>query len=241
MVRSLLFNFAFYLATAAFLLLGSPLLLAPRSWAMAGLAAHARVCCWLLRVIVGARIEVRGRQHLPAGAALVAAKHQSAWDTFGLVPLLHDPALVMKSELGLIPFYGWFSHKFGMIFVSREKRAAALRRLLRDARDRASAGRHILIFPEGTRRTPGAQPAYKPGVAALYEALELPCVPLALNSGLVWPRRSFARYPGIIVVEFLPPIPPGIARKPFMAELQTRIETATEALLAEARGTGGKN
>ena len=213
MLRSTLFNVAFYIATAAFLLIGSPLLLAPRSWAMAGLVAHARVCCWLLRVIVGTRIEVRGSENLPAGAVLVAAKHQSAWDTFGLIPLLRDPALVMKSELGWIPFYGWFSHKFGMIFVSREKRAAALRRLMRDARDRAAAGRHILIFAEGTRRQPDAPPDYKSGVAALYEALDLPCVPLALNSGLFWPRRRFERRPGTILVEFLAPIPPGLARK----------------------------
>lgn len=235
MVRSILFNLAFYLATAAFLLFGSPLLLAPRTWAMAGLRAHANFSCWLLTTIVGTRIEVRGAENLPAGAALIASKHQSAWDTFGLVPLLRDPALVMKSELGWIPFYGWFSHKFGMIFIAREKRGAALRRLMRDARARAAAGRHILIFPEGTRRSPDAPPDYKPGVAALYEALALPCVPLALNSGLFWPRRRFARYPGTIVVQFLPPIPPGMARKPFMSELQSRIESATAALIAETK------
>jgi len=235
MLRSLLFNLAFYVATAAFLLVGSPLLLAPRSWAMAGLVAHARVCCWLLRVIAGTKIEVRGRENLPAGAALIAAKHQSAWDTFGLIPLLHDPAVVMKAELGWIPVYGWFSHKFGMIFVSREKRAAALRRLMRDARDRAAAGRHVLIFAEGTRRPPGAPPDYKPGVAALYEALDVPCIPLALNSGLFWPRRSFHRLPGTVIVQFLTPIPPGLGRKPFMILLADRIETATSALVAEAR------
>ena len=239
MLRSLLFNLAFYFATAAFLLLGSPLLLGPRSWAMAGLAAHARACCWLMRTIVGTRIEVRGAGNLPQGAVLVAAKHQSAWDTFGLIPLLHDPALVMKSELSWIPVYGWFSHKFGMIFVSREKRAAALRRLLRDARARAAAGRHVLIFAEGTRRPPGAPPAYKAGVAALYEALDLPCVPLALNSGLYWPRRRFARLPGTIIVEFLAPIPPGLGRKVFMLRLAECIETATARLVAEGR-TGTK-
>jgi len=235
MLRSLLFNLAFYLATAAFLVLGSPLLLAPRSWAMAGLVAHARCSCWLLQVIVGTNIEIRGREYLPVGAALIASKHQSAWDTFGLLPLLHDPAVVMKAELGWLPLYGWFSHKFGMIFVSRQKRAAALRQLLREARERASAGRQILIFPEGSRMKPGAQPDYKPGVAALYEALSLPCVPLALNSGLFWPRRSFRRFPGTIVVQFLPPIPPGLARKAFLGELQDRIEPAAAALMHETQ------
>ena len=235
MLRSLAYNLAFYIATALFLVLGSPLLLAPRSWAMAGLVAHARTCCWLLRVIVGTRIEVRGRENLPAGAALIAAKHQSAWDTFGLIPLLHDPAVVMKAELGWLPLYGWFSHKFGMIFLSREKKAAALRGLLRDARARAAAGRHVLIFAEGTRRAPDAPPDYKPGVAALYDALALPCVPLALNSGLFWPRRSLVRLPGTIIVEFLPPIAPGMPRKPFMAQLQSSIEAATARLVAEGR------
>ncbi len=208
---------------------------------MAALIAHARTCCWLLRVIAGTRIEVRGRQHLPAGAALIAAKHQSAWDTFGLLPLLHDPALVMKSELGWIPLYGWFSYKFGMIFVTREKRGAALRRLLRDAADRTAAGRHILIFPEGTRRAPGAEPDYKPGVAALYQGLGLPCVPIALNSGLFWPRRSLLRRPGTIVVEILAPLPPGQPRRAFMVSLQEQIETATAQLVLEGRATFAKN
>lgn len=234
MIRSLAYNLAFYVTTALFLVLGSPLLLGPRAWAMAALILHSRVCTWLLRAIVGTRLEVRGREHLPPGAALIAAKHQSAWDTFGLLPMLHDPALVMKAELGSIPLYGWFSRKFGMILIAREKGPAALRGLLKDARDRAAAGRHVVIFPEGTRRAPGAPPDYKPGVTALYDALGLPCVPVALNSGLFWPRRQLRRHPGTIVVEFLPPIPPGLPRARFLTELQGRIEPASERLLAEA-------
>jgi 1-acyl-sn-glycerol-3-phosphate acyltransferase len=241
LIRSILFNISFYVVTALFLVFGSPLLLAPRRWAMAGLAAHAHTCCWLLRVIAGTRLEVRGRQHLPAGAALVAAKHQSAWDTFGLIPLLHDPALVMKAELGAIPLYGWFSRKFDMIFVAREKRATALKQLIRDASGRAAQGRHIFIFPEGTRRAPNAAPDYKSGVAALYEALDLPCIPVALNSGLFWPRRSFLRKSGTIIVEFLPPIAPGQSRKAFMAALEEQIEAATARLVAEGRSSRGEH
>ena len=235
MIRSTLFNAAFYSVTACFLLFGSPLLLCPRSWAMAGLSAHARTCCWLLRTIVGTRLDVRGRENLPKGAALIAAKHQSAWDTFGLIPLLHDPAVVMKAELAAIPVYGWFSRKFGMIFVSREQKARALKTMLAEARDRAAAGRHILIFPEGTRQAPGAPPDYKSGVAAVYESLNLPCVPVALNSGLFWPRRQFHRYPGTIIVEFLPQIPAGTPRRIFMAKLEEQIETATGLLVAEGQ------
>ncbi|MCB1549002.1 MAG: 1-acyl-sn-glycerol-3-phosphate acyltransferase [Hyphomicrobiaceae bacterium] len=235
MIRSILFAIAFYIATALFLLLGSPLLLGPRRWAMMGLKAHAIACCWLLRLIVGTRLEVRGRENLPDGAVLVAAKHQSAWDTFGLVPLFRDPALVMKAELFRIPLYGWFSRKFGMVEVRRDKRSAAMRQLLVDTKDRAEAGREIVIFPEGTRTAPGAEPDFKPGLVLLYEGLGLPCVPMAINSGMFWPRRVWRRYPGTIVVEFLPAIPPGVPRKVFKAQVEGAIERATSRLVLEAR------
>lgn len=233
-VRALAYNVAFYVATALFLLLGSWLLLAPRSWAMAGLRAHARTCVWLLRVIVGTRIEVRGRDRIPAGACLVVSKHQSAWDTFALVPLFTDPAIVLKDELKWIPLYGWFCIKFAHILVKRDKGASALKGLVRDARDRASQGRQVFIFPEGTRRTPGAPPDYKPGYVALYDGLGLPCVPIALNSGLYWPRRSIERYPGTIVVEILDVVPAGMPRKAFKAQVEATIEAACDRLIAEA-------
>ncbi len=234
MIRALLFTLVFYVNTALFLILGSPLLLAPRTWAMAGLKAHARASLFWQRLIVGTRMEVRGIENLPAGACLVAAKHQSAWDTFALVPLFADPAIVMKAELGLIPFYGWFSHKFRHVLVRRDRGPAALRQLIRDAKDRAAEGRQVLIFPEGTRRVPGAPPDYKPGVVALYEGLQVPCVPVALNSGLFWPRRSLERRPGTIVVEFLEPIPSDQNRKQFKILLEKTIEDATLRLLEEA-------
>lgn len=220
--------------TVAFLLLGFWLMLAPRSWAMAGLAAHGATSVWLLEKVVGARMVVRNHDKLLPGPVIVAAKHQSAWDTFALIPLLRDPAMIMKRELGWIPIYGWFSHKFRMIFVHREAGPAALRRMARDAKDRAAANREIVIFPEGTRRPPGASPDYKPGVAFLYGALGVPVCPVALNSGLFWPRRSFRRYPGEIVVEFLDPIPPGLPRDEFMLRLETAIETASARLIEEA-------
>jgi 1-acyl-sn-glycerol-3-phosphate acyltransferase len=237
--RSLAFAVAFYLVTGAMLLGGIWLLLGPRAWAMAGLALHGRICTWLLEVICGTRLEVRGRQHLPAGACLVVAKHQSTWDTFALIPLLHDPAVVLKEELKWIPVYGWFCLKFEHILVRRERAAAALRRMVADAKSRAAQGRQILIFPEGTRQAPGAPPDYKPGYVALYEGLGLPCVPLALNSGLYWPRRSFLYHPGTIVVEFLEPLPPGLPRAEFRATLEHRLEAASTRLLAEARAVAG--
>jgi 1-acyl-sn-glycerol-3-phosphate acyltransferase len=227
----------FYVTTVLFLGLGSPLLFGPRSWAMWALALHARTELWLLKTIVGTELEVRGKEKLPKGACLVASKHQSAWETFALIPLFRDPAYLMKRELFWIPFHGWFSYKFKMIPVDRDKGPAALRRMLAEAKTRAAAGREIIIFPEGTRRAPGAPPDYKTGVFLLYEALGIPCVPVALNSGLFWPRRSLKRYPGTIIVEFLDPIPPGLSKREFLPRLQATIETASNRLIAEAGGT----
>jgi len=235
MARSLLFNLLFYVTTALYVVLGSPLLFAPRSWAMAALANHAHFELFLLRHIVGLKLEVRGHDKLPRTACLVASKHQSAWETFALIPLFRDPALLMKRELFWIPFHGWFSKKFEMIPVDRDKGPAALRAMLRETRKRVVDGREIIIFPEGTRRPPGAPPDYKTGVVLLYEALGIPCVPVALNSGLFWPRRSLLRRPGTIVVEFLDPIPPGLPKSEFLSRLIESIETASNRLLAEAK------
>jgi 1-acyl-sn-glycerol-3-phosphate acyltransferase len=232
--RSLVYVATFYVVTALFVVLGSWLLFGPRSWAMKGLEIHGRTCTWLLRLICGTRMEVRGREKLPPGACLVVSKHQSAWDTFALIPLFHDPAIVLKEELKWIPFYGWFCLKFEHILVSRGRASAALKKLVADAQARAAQGREVFIFPEGTRRPPGAEPDYKPGYVALYEGLGLPCYPLALNSGLYWPRRSLVRYPGTIIVEILDPIPPGLNRKDFRRELEARLEAASDRLLHEA-------
>jgi 1-acyl-sn-glycerol-3-phosphate acyltransferase len=234
MLRSIVFAAVFYVTTALFVVLGSFLLFGPRRYAMMGLKAHAITCLWLLKWIVGTRIKVRGRAKLPKAPYLVASKHQSAWDTFALIPIFSDPALVMKAELTLIPFYGWFSRKFEHVFVRRERGPSALRKLVSDAKQRASASREILIFPEGTRRMPGSLPDYKPGAVALYEGLGLPCVPMALNSGLYWPRRTLRRYPGTIIVEILTPIPAGLPRAKFRALLQQRIEDASNRLISEA-------
>ena len=235
MARSLLFNVLFYVTTTLFVVIGSPLLFAPRRWAMAAFAVHGRFELWLLKTIVGTGLEVRGQEKLPEGPCLVASKHQSAWETFALIPLFRDPALLMKRELFWIPFHGWFSKKFEMIPVDREKGSAALRAMLRETKKRVADGREIIIFPEGTRRPAGAPPDYKTGVVLLYEALGIPCVPVALNSGLFWPRRSLLRRPGTIVVEFLDPIPPGLPKAEFLSRLTESIETATNRLLAEAK------
>jgi 1-acyl-sn-glycerol-3-phosphate acyltransferase len=201
---------------------------------MAALALHGDVTVWLLRIFCGTRMEVRGREKLLPGPILVAAKHQSAWDTFAIISLMRDPALVMKAELLSVPIYGRFCRKFELIPVQRELGPAALRQMVREARNRAAQDREILIFPEGTRTIPGDAPDYKTGVAFLYQDLKLQVCPIALNSGMYWPRRSFLRYPGTIVVEILDPIPPGFPRQEFMERLQSVIETASNRLRLEA-------
>jgi 1-acyl-sn-glycerol-3-phosphate acyltransferase len=239
-VRSYLFAAAFYVTTALFLLLGSWLLFAPRRWAMEGLRLHGLASLWLLKNIAGTRMEIRGHQHVPQGACLIVSKHQSAWDTFALVPLFRDPAIVLKDELKWIPFYGWFCVKFEHILVKRDRAAIALKALVEAGKVRIAQDRQVVIFPEGTRRTPGAPPDYKPGYVALYEGLGVTCIPLALNSGLFWPRRSLLRHPGTIVIEFLEPIPAGMPRKAFKAELEKRLEAASNRLVAESLAMTGE-
>ena len=234
-IRSLLFNVLFYVNLVLFLVLGSPFFFTPRIWSIRALQVWARSSLWLLRVVAGIGMELRGREHIPHGPALIAGKHQSFWETFAILPWLDDPAMVLKKELIYIPWFGWFARKFRMIAVERSAGSAALRNLVRQAEACIAAGRQVVIMPEGTRRAPDDPPAYKPGAAALYATLGVPCVPFALNSGLFWPRRKFLRHPGTIVLEFLPPIPPGLPRKAFQAALEGAIEPATQALVAEGR------
>jgi 1-acyl-sn-glycerol-3-phosphate acyltransferase len=233
--RSAIFNLAFYLNLVLFLLLGSPLFLAPRSWAMAGLKLWATTSLWLLKWICGTTMEVRGLQHIPKGAVLIAGKHQSFWETFAILPLLDDPCMVLKRELTLIPLFGWFVLKFRMIAVERSAGSTALRNLVKRGKQEVAAGRQIVIMPEGTRKGPDDPPDYKPGAAALYGQLGVACVPFGLNAGLFWPRRKFLRFPGTIVIEFLPTIPAGLPRADFQRRLQDAIETKTQSLVAEAR------
>jgi 1-acyl-sn-glycerol-3-phosphate acyltransferase len=187
------------------------------------------------RAITGIRFEIRGRQYMPTGAALVASKHQSAFETIAFFPLLPDMTVVMKQSIRKLPLFGPYTVKTGMIHVDRDGGATALRALSTRAHEEAAKNRQIVVFPEGTRRPVDAPPEYETGIALLYRSLNLPVVPVALNSGLFWPRRSLLHYPGTIVVEFLPPIPPGLDSRTFLARLQDTIETAAARLAAEGR------
>jgi 1-acyl-sn-glycerol-3-phosphate acyltransferase len=237
LIRSLAFNLALYLVTALEAILGLPVLVLSRHLAYRFGRSWAAAILRLAAVIAGLDYEVRGREHLPAGPAIIAMKHQSAWDTFAVAVVFDDPAIVLKQELMWIPFYGWYLWKAGMIAIDRKAGAQALRKLVAAGQRAASIGRPLVIFPEGTRTAPGTHRPYQPGVAALYRQLGLPLVPVAVNSGLFWRRRSFLKRPGRIILEILPPIPPGGARQAVMQELERRIEGATARLLAEAGAT----
>ncbi len=233
-LRALLFNIAFVAVTALLGIAGLPLLLAPRRWVMRFGRFWAQCVLALLKAIVGLDGEIRGLEHLPAGPSIIAMKHQSAWDTLVLPVVLGDPAVVIKRELLLLPFYGWYAARAGSIAIDRRGGAGALRHMVAAARCAAAAGRPVVIFPEGTRTAPGRRLPYQPGVAALYQALRLPVVPAAVNSGLYWGRRSFVKRPGRITLAFLDPIAPGLPRREMMSELEKRIEAATAALEREA-------
>jgi 1-acyl-sn-glycerol-3-phosphate acyltransferase len=212
-----------------------PTLVMPRRailW-MAKLWGHTTL--WLLRVVCDIGVEWRGLEKIPSGGILIAAKHQSTWETFALLTLFPDPAYVIKRELTWIPFFGWYAKHGGMIPVDRGAGKSALSGMTVHARAALAEGRQIIIFPEGTRRAAGDEPKYKFGVAQLYAEAGVPCVPVALNSGLFWPRRRFLRFPGTITVEVLDPIPPGLEREAFFARLREEIEGATAQLIAEGR------
>src|SRR5688572_10547892 len=183
----------------------------------------------LMRV-AGIKVELRGLEKIPRGPLIVAAKHQSVWETFTLLTLFGDPAYIFKRELGWIPIFGWDAVKSRMVPVHRKARGGAIAGMVERAVEERKRGRQIIIFPEDTRTAPGAPPAYKSGVAHLDAAAGVPCLPVALNSGLLWPRRKFLRRPGTIVLEVLDPIPPGLEPETFVARLENEIEAAQRRL-----------
>lgn len=232
-LRSVAFNVLFYLNLAVLLIVAIPTFLLPRRGVIWMAKTWGRTSNFLLRHVCGTRIEYRGLEKIPHGALILAAKHQSVWETFTLVGMLDEPTYVLKRELKWIPFFGWCLSKAGMIGVNRGARGLALSSMTEGAREAIAEGRQIIIFPEGTRRAPGAEPNYKYGVVHLYAEIGVPCVPVALNSGLFWPRRKFLRYPGTIRLEVLDPIPPGLSKEAFAERLKNDIEIATARLVAQ--------
>lgn len=238
-LRSVVFVVWMYLLMVVMAIVCAPSLLGPRSWARACFQLWLSLVMGGLRVLCGISVEVRGREHIPQGGALVASKHQSMFETLAFWQMLDDPCIILKQSLAYLPFFGWYAVKLKNIPIDRAGGAQTLKAMATMAAERASQARQILIFPEGTRAEPGAEPDYKPGVAMLYKQMNVPCTPVALNSGLFWPGSGIERKPGTIVVEFLPAIEPGLKRGAFQQRLEQAIETASDALLHEGRGAAG--
>lgn len=230
-LRSLLFMIAFYVWTTLVALVSTPLLILPLPWTLRMFHVWGRGLVVLLELIGRVKTEVRGREFIPHGAALVAPKHLCMFDVFAQFTWLPASVFVMKKELGYIPWFGWYAFKAGAIDVDRGGHAKALKSMVRRAKALFVRDRQLVIFPEGHRGVPGEAGDYKPGIAALYRELDVPVHPVATNSGLHWSAKGFRLTPGTIVFEYLEPIPPGLKRAEFMRLLEDRIETASNRLL----------
>jgi 1-acyl-sn-glycerol-3-phosphate acyltransferase len=235
-VRSLIFNVVFVLNNIVWFVVCLPALLLPRKtffrvilhpWCWSNLYLHGWIC--------GVKMEFRGVEHLSSGGCMVASKHQSAWETMALAASFPEPRYILKRELMFVPFFGFYLMRTGQVAINRGKRADAIAAMNKAAELAVKEGGQLLIFPEGTRRPVDAPPQYKMGVAHMYAALGVPVIPVAINAGVFWPRRTFLKHPGTIVMEFLPPIQPGMDKDAFLALLQERIETATNRLVAVGR------
>ena len=229
--RSIIYQILFHIWTTIVAIFGLPALILPKPVVWTISPFWSVVSFSILRLTTGLGYRLEGTEHIEAKPVIYASKHQSAWDTMIYPHVLKNPIVVLKKELLSIPFYGWYLRKYGSISIDRKGGAKALRAMVQEARDAIDSGRPIVVFPEGTRTAPGQHVKYQSGVAALYRELGVPVVPIALNSGLFWRRRSFIRRPGTIVLRFLPAIPPGLDRKTFMARLESDIETAQAELV----------
>ncbi len=237
-LRSLAFNAVFYVSLIAQMIFWTPFyFLSPRRIAWFVPKFWSRSSLWLQTAIVGTRYEITGTENLPEGSFILAPKHQSFWDAIAFFPFLEDPLYILKRELMWIPFFGWYIAKMRMIPVHRGKRSVALKAVVEATRKEfARNPRQLIIYPEGTRRAPGAEPNYKWGIVELYTELGIPVVPVAHVAGLYWPRRKFLRFPGTIKARFLPAIPPGLPKDEFMKRLIAETETVVDELLIDAAG-----
>ena len=232
--RSLLFNLLFYLVLVVLMIGGLPAVLFGRNGVFALARLWGAISVWLLRVVCGLRLEYRGLENIPKGGVLIAVKHQSFLETFALLKYAPDFAIILKRQLTYVPLFGMYLIVSQQIAIDRGRGRQALQQIETAAKPILAAGRQVFIYPEGTRRPPAAPPKYKQGITALYLGTGAPCLPVAVNTGLFWRRRSFLRRPGVAVIEYLPVIPPGLDRAAFSEKLQSSIEAACARLNAEA-------
>jgi 1-acyl-sn-glycerol-3-phosphate acyltransferase len=236
MLRSIVFNVVWVVNLAVYMIINIPLFLTvmsaeqrhevPKRW--------ARQNYWLHRVIVGTRIDVQGRENIPHGPAIIASKHQSNWDFYVINDLLPNSAFILKDELMRIPIFGRFVAGLNHIPIRRADKGHAMRRMIARAKKEVAQDRQIVVFAEGTRTIPTAEPAYRYGTTRMYLELGVPVVPVALNSGLYWERKSFMRHPGKIRIRFMEPIPPGLDADTFTERMITAIESGMDTINSEA-------
>lgn len=232
-VRSVLFDGSFYIASFVLMMIFLPLMLLPQGAIFWAGRVWVNVSMGLLKVLVGLSYRVEGLENLPPGPCIVACKHESAWETLIFHSLLNRPGYALKRELTWIPLINLYFWRMGMVIIDRGAGASALKSLVNGARRVIAQGRPLVIFPEGTRGVPGKPSEYQAGVGVLYRDLGVPVIPVALNSGLFWGRRSPLKHPGQITIQFLPPIQPGLSRVEFMTKLTDCIESACDILNAE--------
>lgn len=231
-IRSAVFITQMYVAMPIFGLVFAPWALFSRRGAFAACKSYSRYVFWTARWMVGMRCEVRGE--VPQGEALIAAKHQSFLDIMMIFTALPAAKFIMKKEILMTPIIGQYARKLGCVPVDRGKRGAAIDKMVADVNAGRAEPGQLIIYSQGTRVAPGAKLPYKVGTGVLYEQLDQPCVPVATNVGVLWPKRGMLRKPGVAVVEFLPVIAPGLTRDAFMAQLETVVEETSDALMAEA-------
>ena len=232
--RSLLFNALFYLNLVVLMILGLPTMFFGRKAVFALARLWGGISVWLLDVICDLKLEYRGVENIPSGAVLIAAKHQSFLETFALLKYAPDFAIILKRQLTYVPLFGLYLIVSQQIAIDRGRGRQALQQIAASAKTVFAAGRQVFIYPEGTRRAPGAPPKYKQGVTALYAETGVPCLPVAVNTGLFWRRHGFLRRQGVAVIEYLPVIAPGLDRDAFSQRLESTIESACASLNAEA-------
>ena len=237
MIRSILFVMVLYGSMALIGLAAAPAVLLKPKTAFPVIRFWVRLSMATARLLLGIRWQAAGLENLPNQPVLVAGKHLSMLDVMLPFLIIDRPCFVLKKELLNLPIFGWYARKTGMIAIDREGAMASLKAMVAAAREAIASGRSIVIFPEGTRQSLNAPPDYKPGVAALYSQLKLDCVPLALDTGRVWPAHGMRRHSGMTTLRFLPAIPAGLKRHDFMAQLETAIETGTNNLLAQDQPT----
>lgn len=236
-IRSAAFAVYLPLIVALMGVLGLPVMLLGESAARLTVKTWSRLALFGLKWIAGISYRIEGTEHIPQGGALIAANHQSMWETIALYALAPKPVMILKEELTRIPVYGWWARAAGNITINRKGGAKALRAMAREAKRHTDAGHQVVIFPEGTRSPPGARARFQPGVAGIYIAAGAPCVPAAHDSGRFWRHPGGEKTPGIVTLRFLPPIPAGLDRKEFLRELQSRIESARPDLVAGPQET----